>query len=250
MDLEGVLRDCTLGDDAALRVVVVWRSAGTGLRGRGDATDLILGLHAPHVRVGVSLPGAILALNVRLVTQVVLLHPGRDPGPFSPRLPGSVLWADEHLLTLEGGAPRFPVDVVDFASVMRLPENAAWYLDWQSEDLHAPAMGGLCLLVNASHPSVRHAVDGVGEPDSAARAIWSAASFDVHRQLLSAALSDDEFVRAPDTYEEGSVGAFIRRRSRVLFPLDEPSALQALLYESPGEFEVELQARLKVFRGV
>ena len=107
-------------------------------------------LRAP---VGIRVPGASAGGRLDLATQLVLRTPGTSPSPIAPRRPGAILWTQTDRIMLEGGAARFPVSAVDFAAMPRLPDDAAWALEWNPEDLESPVTAALRLLVNAAGPT-------------------------------------------------------------------------------------------------
>ena len=147
VDLDKLREQCRLGQDSAFAVIASWRSPNrTRLGGAGERVDL--GALEGLVQAPVSLvvPGPESGGRLDLTTRLVLRTPGSDPSPISPKRLGAVLWTETQRIALEGGSARFPMTAVDFASLPRVPDDAAWYVEWDQEDLEAPVLGGLRLL--------------------------------------------------------------------------------------------------------
>jgi hypothetical protein len=246
----GIKTDCLLDRTAVIRVAAVWHSPGTSLRGAGDRVDLAVSDPTAEItlKLNMKMDGVLLAGQVKLETHIILLDPGKEQLILSPSRPGSLLWHDEDVIILEGNAARFPVELVDFKELGWLPEKAAWYLDWNSEDLHQMALGGLRLFVNTRHEQVKLAITST-TPDPSAQLISSAIRFDIGRMMIVGALQNDDFVKNSDSYdkEEGSIGLAIKRLLQTVFPNEAFSALCHRCTNEPFKFECELQGKLGLF---
>ncbi len=244
LDTAGVRADCELAPADGLSLVLAWHCPSTSLRGRGDSaaipdtptSETVLDLH---------LAGGLLADRLRLETQLVLAGAGQGASRLAPVRPGSLLWRDERLVLLEGQAARFPMEVIDFDAHAWLPTGAAWYLDWDLDDLRQLVLGGMRLFINAQTERVARAVSAT---DPVATVITEAIQFDVARTLILAVLDNDEFVGHAETYGEESIGAAMRRLLNTLFPFDSLDGLQQQRRRTPGRFECMLQARLHLFQ--
>jgi len=135
VDTAGVFADCMLHEDDHLRLAIVWQSLGTGLRGRGSAIYLDSMQSSQSTVLALSLEGGDLADRIRIDINLVLASAGKSDAGLAPHRPGSLLWHEERTVILEGQASRFPVELIDFTQHMKLPENGAWFLDWDPEDL-------------------------------------------------------------------------------------------------------------------
>jgi hypothetical protein len=150
-------------------------------------------------------------------------------------------------VALEGAASRFPVTALDFAAVPRLPDDGAWALEWNVEDLDAPALAGLRLVVNAGDERLVAALrSGSSDPRSAV--IRSFVMFDVAKTLVHGALRSEPFLANPESFEEGSVGRMLFELLALCWPNIPLKALAARSREDPGRVEAELQAHLQVMR--
>ncbi|MCC6190311.1 MAG: hypothetical protein IT318_14865 [Anaerolineales bacterium] len=247
-DVPGIFEDCALGPDARLRAGLRWYSPGTGLRGTGSHVDLALTDGTLTSLLSAEIEGTQLASSLELAVCLILLQPGLNPGPFTARRPGTLLYLQEprQRLLLEGEGGRFPVELIDF-SIGRtvLPDNAGWVLVWDPEDLHQPVLGSVRLYVNSRHERVKQAVT-LGLPEDFG--ISEAIRYDLARTLILGALQNDEFVNRPEAFAEDTVGAAIHAMLHVYFdgvPLHDLRSNA----EQPSSFEPKLQAALKVFWG-
>ena len=112
IDLEGIRSDCHLAPEDMLRLVILWNSSGTGLRGRGNYIDLKSPFSFP-VTLDLNIEGQLLADRIRIEMCLVLAH-GNSNFALAPQRPGSILWRVEKTMILEGLASRFPTELIDF----------------------------------------------------------------------------------------------------------------------------------------
>jgi hypothetical protein len=246
VDLDAVRSQCRLGPDSAFAVLASWRCPHrTRLGGAGERIDLgdLGGLvRAP---VAMEVPGPESGGRLDLTTRLLLLTPGSDPSPISPRRVGAVLWTDSQRVALEGSAARFPMTAIDFAAVPRVPDGAAWYVDWDHEDLHAPVLGGLRLLLNTAHPRITSAVRTASD-DPAAKIVRSLIECDVAGQLVRAALDSEQFVETPEAFADDSVGQMLADLLEMVWPGIPVTGLRQRARLQPSRLEAELQEALSV----
>lgn len=247
VDVDAIREACGLGADSALALSAQWRSDRTRLAAEGEPVELgTLGgcLRAP---VGLTVPGASAGGRLELQARLLLRSPGRAPSAISPRRPGALLWTDRQQLMLEGGAARFPISAADFASMPRFPASGSWALEWSNEELEAPVLGSLRLLVNSGDASLLEALRS-GSGDVRAGMVRTFVTFDVARSLVHGALGNERFVEAPGAYDEGTVGRMLSELLGACWPGIPMSALQARFVEDPSRLDVELQAHLGLLR--
>jgi hypothetical protein len=239
-----VRRASGLPEDAVLRMGVAWHCTGTTLRGRGTVVTLPT---SGEVRIPLELriQGRDLAGSLRVRSMLVL--GGRlPPAPLRARRPGTLLWEDIHDVVLEGGGARFPMEVISFSqSSWRLPNHAAWALEWDREDLELPLLGALRLYLNADHPAVSAALAKPTDP--ASTTLIAALHHDVARQLVVGALLSDEFVERTEKWPAESVGEVIHKLLSNRFKGDSPQDLRERLRQEPSQFEATLQDHLRAF---
>lgn len=243
VDVPGIFDDCQLDPDAVLRLGVIWSSEGTRLRGIGTGRDLRIGIRAEDHQLSVDVAGTLLRQNLMLTVQLLLVStPTRPPNPFAPAIPGSRLLAHSAELVVEGIGSRFPTEIVDFTAVY-FPSNAAWTLFWDPQDLHQTVAGDMRLYINSRNQTVVRAISENRPEDHGIR---EAIRYDVAQQLIYGAISNSEFIEAPESFDRGSVGAAVRSMMRTYFP-NYPLKLVIQRAQRPAIFNAELQERLRLF---
>lgn len=246
---EEIRSDCLLHSDDSVAAVVVWRSSGNNVRGRGCVVLIGNSRKPREFTLSADIPGHMLAGDVEISTQIVLADRCQREDVLAPKFPGSILWEDNVRVSLEGHASRFPMEVVDFSAVRWAPYNAAWYLAWNSDDLHIPFLRNVMLFINSSNPTVVSSVQaGIPSPEQAA--IKSAVYYDVGRQLLRGALSNEELLESPEEFTEGSTGRALLRMLGVFFPVTRPTALRDMMNTRSEYFDGMLQGTLRLFQPV
>lgn len=245
VDLDMVRTACQLGDDATFALTATWSSSTTRLGGDGAVVEL--GGHPGAVRAALELeiPGAMAGGRLSLLTRLVLRHAGSQSSLISPKRPGATLWVEKSQIALEGGASRFPITAVDFTQTHLYPDGAAWALDWDPDDLEAPVLGGLRLLVNSGHDTLPDLLRS-GSTDPRTHTVRSFVMFDVARALVTEALRNDRFVDNPGAFEEGSVGRMLSDLLATCWPGIPATTLRTRAIDESPRFNAELQARFGV----
>jgi len=138
-----LVAEAGLPNDAPLSVTTSWTSSATGMTERaaratfGSSGEMLIDIVLPAGRIG----GA-LTIVTTLTLAVDLPH--ATPGVASQA--GSVLFADEHSVSLQS-MPMFPVAVTDFAAT-RFDADSSWRLQ-TSTSLDLPFLGDFLLLLNS-----------------------------------------------------------------------------------------------------
>lgn len=239
IDAAGVFEDTGVPSDADLRLMIGWVSRSTSISG-GELGPSI-SMEATRLAVETVVPGREVGGVLELEVAVVLAE-ASAPGEFSASRPGSVLWRDTHKLGLEGDHTRFPVAVVDFRDLAGRDSRSAWWFDWDPRDLSLPVMGGMQLYVNLAHEVVAEAIT-TGTNVDGARFVRDAMKLDIARNMIAAALTNDDF-DLDRTYEEDSIGAALQGLIRLAFPKQTLSSLRFRYGGRPAEVEADLQAFL------
>ncbi|WP_234809593.1 hypothetical protein [Mycolicibacterium tusciae] len=245
VDLDVVREACSLGRDASFAITAAWSSTTTRLGGSGRVVELGTEEGAVRVTLELAIPGAMIGGRLNLGTRLVLRSTGDDASPISPRRPGTILWVETSQVALEGGASRFPITAVDFSQTLHYPDNAAWALDWNPDDLEAPVLGGLRLIVNSCHDVLPDLLRS-GSADSRTHAVRSFVMFDVARALVLGALGNDRFVESPGAFEEDSVGRMLSDLIATCWPGVPVATLRSRSLDESPRFNAELQARFGV----
>jgi len=236
---------CRLNAKAKLAAVVVWRSTGTTLRGRGSVVSLGAVSGPREFSVAANIPGSLLAGDVRISTQIVLVARREVDGALAAAYAGSVLWEDTVQVALEGFSSRFPMEVVDFSTTPWAPYGGGWFLSWNSEELHEPFLRNVRLFLNRGQANVVGAVQAA-HPTPEQKAIRSMIYYDVGRQLLRGALENESFIEDAESFAEGSTGKAVLRLCRTLFPADKPRAIRSTMRSRREYFDSSLQASLRL----
>lgn len=242
-----ILKDCGFSNDVRLRILPMWKSEGTFLKGHGEFVDLYsLGSQDEQsLDLHINVSGIDVSESIDLWVQLILLESRvKKSNPFSAQLPGSILAQSvPHRVIVEGEGPRFPIEIIDFSNTY-YPSNAGWYFHWDSGDLFQSVLGGVRLYINAKHERVVKAVTAEHAEDFDIR---EAIRYDIARLLINGALSNDEFIMNADVFPSGSVGAAVRSMLGVYFPEIDFVQLQSKIAR-PELFEADLQERLQIFQ--
>ena len=203
------LRDrLDLGPQAKAGLVITWRCPSAQSRGASPVVPL-----DPHItNAALTLIDVPLADVVIFQAQIVLHDAGAFPGgPLGARANGSILWATEKRVRIEGDGSRFPVAVADFKTSGNYGESAHWYfeLDVNASNLDHPADSAMRLWLNESSPLTKMILAG-----TEGKEILQLVHADIYRQLLRAALRIDS-TDYTEGHPDGSVGAALATALRV-----------------------------------
>jgi hypothetical protein len=248
IDLAQLRSETGLAIGSRLRLAGGWFCERTRTREVTDYFNLALtarGAEKSQHTLTVTAPGSDMANTLMLETRLVLISRADPSLSIAPRLPGSVLWGDRQAVQLESSQSRFPMEWADFeTSIYR--DSAAWALDWDPHDLECSTLGAVRLLINQKHERVAGLLRQRPATDEALL-LWDALRIDIARQLITGALSNELFLRNPNVFGDGTLGATIRRMIATHFPHDSIGALKALADRSPTQFEAALQASLRAY---
>jgi len=248
LDAAGIREDCELAEGDTLGFGLSWYSPGTTLRERGPVQVLQGWRERYEVGQDLEIPGGLLASQVTVIASLFLATAtGGRRSQVAPSIPGSLLWSDERRTVLEGLGSRFPMELVDFASVPWLPSRAAWFLDWEPEAPENLLLRSVRLMINTANAKVASAVSTQDLLSEEAVAIRSAIYFDVGCTLILGMLRSDEFVDGYRDLPRGTVGAHVAALLAITFPGESVEALRAAARERSAHFAARLQERLGLF---
>jgi hypothetical protein len=246
LDGEGIRREVGLPASTRVVAAITWRVADSLLNGAVRAeTTTTLADGVSVIDLEVRLPGWDLGPALQLETVLLLADQHPDPGAPLAWRRASVLWKDGHKLRLMGDESQFPMAITNFAA-QGLLDGAPWQLR-VGQDLEAPAMGQIQLLVNERFPAVTAAVrDPASTPSGPA--IRSALKVDIGRSMVERALSDDELLERND-WPEGSLGEVLETvvRSRLGEP---PAQLKELRDRDPVAWSGRVASAFALFAEV
>ncbi|MGI8774075.1 MAG: hypothetical protein ACR2KQ_03505 [Actinomycetota bacterium] len=245
IDVAGGLADVGLDGSEPLVAALVWSSPGSRMRGMGDRAVITASTEGHQsVSLRCDIPGQHLADSVELTLLLALEQMPAEAAPLAPSRCGSRLWSDSRSITLAGEAGRFPMQWVDFEQIA-LPQNAAWYLDWDPNDLHRGTGNSLCLYLNSKHDGLRAALEA-GDPDEKAQLLFDILRFDVGRSMLIGALQNDELIEDRERFDEGTLGDTIGRLIDTLFHDHDRETLMQKAKHDRARFDALVQDRLRL----
>lgn len=245
VDLDETRRSCKLEEDTSFALVATWSSNRTRITGDGAVVELGDLRGTVRTALALTVPGSESGGRLTLRTRLVLRYPGEDPSPISPRRIGAILWEEECHIAVEGGAARFPITAADFKDIPQCPDTAAWFLEWDPDDLEVPVLGGMRLLVNSGHESIPDMLR-TGSGDLRAGMFRSFVTFDVARTLIAGALRSDRFVDDPESFEDGTVGRMIFELIALCWPGKPVPTMRSRINEDAALVNAEIQARFGI----
>jgi hypothetical protein len=237
VDLPTVRRDCGLSPTGRLGALLTWHSDRTNMRGGNDLVILTNGVNALRAE----LPGTLLGGTLTVDARVVLARQDAAAQPLAPTRAGTLLWYDTRRVVLEGDAGRWPTNACDFAEA-GIPggRTGLWYLEVTTRDLGSAASQCLLLHLNTAHPDINELLN---RPDNAhAALLHRALRYDTYRQLLTLAVTDDEFDDRA-RYDRGSLGDLLVTVVRTLAPGRTIDQVRSEYTRRPTETDAETMAR-------
>lgn len=242
IDIDALRDQCQLAEDATFAVTSRWHSSKTRITSVEAVAELGNESGRLSANLEMAVPGPVLGGRLSIYTSVVLRTHGTSTSPIAPARPGSILWDLRESTALEGAAARFPVSVVPFVEVAGIADGAGWSLELALNDLNAPVLGSMRLLLNADDAALVEALrTGSTSRDTAALRMF--VHLDVARSLVTRALQCEAFVATPDAWDEDSVGRMLNDLIGQLWPGIPVSKLRLRMLESPAVFESELQSQ-------
>lgn len=240
-DPASVARETGLGPKSRLRLVAGWSSEGTRTREFQFRRDLNVDGEATEVELTIDIDGRLLGPTFSLETAIVLLKGCATSDGTAARIPGSLLFEDSTKIYIEGLGRRFPMEWIAFEEA-GYPRGAAWYLDWDQEEMDRSVLGGMRLYLNASHADLSERLEA---NDATTDAILETMQMDVVRQLISGAVGSADFRQHDGPFEPDTLGDLTMRLIRVYFPGYSAKALAELRVRNPALFESQLQAAFR-----
>lgn len=240
VDVEGIKADCLLPDCSELELGVDLRSSKTGTKLALARENIVPG---QQNYLDVTFGGSELGGTLQLSTRILLMDPGKPENRLTPKLRGTILWQDQFSTRLEGSGSLFPIEMIDFESA-GLPEESAWYLEWDSSNLNAATMGCLRLFVNKNHQTAVSAFTGSSD---SRELILSMAKYDALRTLIDSGLEHPDFDPHAD-YLPGTVGDTIRTALRLPFSAQAVGSIRGLRDQDPSEYMARIQSSIRFLR--
>lgn len=242
VDLDTVRYSCRLTEDACFALTTTWHASATRLADGPEPVELADLAGTVAAELAMIIPPERIGGRLDLTTRLVLRHPGTRPTAISPTIPGTTLWFDRHRVAVEGSAARFPVTASDFTATP-FPDSSGWALEWNSQDLNAPLLGTLRLLVNAAQPNLVAALRS-GSSDPRASGTRAFIAYDVARTMLEGALRNTEFLDNPYSFDDGTVGRAAADLLSACLPGTDARSAATLAAENPARLSTAIQSHL------
>jgi len=239
IDADECFETIGLGNDQAeLKLTVLLEAGQPGIRHSVYSKTLSAGEVLDEFMV-VETPGSYVSENVKLTTVITLNSAHETNEPFIPRLSGSRLWEDRHVIPLEGQGSRFPMRTCSFQTLIRVPDNADWFLEWSPELADHAFAGTVLLYINTDNKEFSNLVTEGDE------AVLNGLRSDITIEMCAGMLANKEFREGHEVYEPGSIGAVCVSWLNMVYPGRSRENLYQILQDRTSEFFASLRAAFK-----
>lgn len=196
----------------------------------------ILDLRGDHrSQALVTLDSSALCERIKLTTSLVLKESVDSAPRWAASSKGSICWQDETVLDLEGAGSRFPMRDVPFSTQYKLPDGAAWHLEWRPNLLHYSFNSAVTLLLNSERKEFLDRIK-VGD-DILVEQVMSSITGEICAHLLGS----EDFVLEDTEYPEGSLGAVARAWLLRSLPGRTVADIKVLYEQSPANVHTALR---------
>ena len=239
IDTEQCLEKIGLSDtEGELKLTVLLEVGQPGIR-RNIFTKILSKAESFDEFLVVEVPGANVSENIKVSTVVTLNKSHNCRKPFVPVYPGSRLWEDKYVIPLEGQGSRFPMRSCSFKTLVRVPDNADWFLEW-SPDLADHAFAGTVLLyINSDNKGFSQRVTDGDD------ALLASLRSDIAIEMCAGILANQDFREGHVTYEPGSIGAVCSSWLNMSYPGRTRENLYQILQDRTSEFFTSLRAAFR-----
>ena len=232
IDKARLLDQCGLGPSTDIRLGFRWRSNKTNLYNSGLGGAVVHGGNRIRASIPSDRTGGVLRIS--LYALVMSVEP-TECSPLAARRPGSILWAEDRQVFLEGAGSRFPLVAVEFPAGEM--QKGMWEFAPTSVDLGASAMGSFNLRLNTAHPSVRKLLDSPNAAES--KVLQTVLKADLHRNLISWALREGPEIRS---YDDDTIGGVLWATFRRYFAETDFEEMSSAMETTPWRVEARIQA--------
>ena len=248
VDLKNIWKSCELTLDDSIALVAEWASDGTSLRATSEKKLYLVG-HQEGCEIELLIPGSELGQSITLSTRLVFF-PGviEKSSKLSPRIPGSILWQDEHKVLLEGEGSRFPMETINFEKLNGVPLNSSWHLSWMPYEPELQLSANARLYLNNNSDEVIKSLTD-SKPSEKKLAIRRLIFWDVGRRLVRGMLENKDFNGRQNGYPLGSLGLAVTTMLELYLPNESIEGLRSLLKSNPDLFETVLQSAFEPLKG-
>lgn len=212
--------------------------------GTGTLPRRLVPLFRADLRPGVPLlvdetvAGDHLSERLYLECSILAGRIGGAGSRLAPALPAAVVWRDTLDVSIEGKAPRFPMEIVSFAERFggRPESGAPWLLHWLPGELHRDFGGAVRLYLNHDRPDF---VDRFIGADPITLQVTLGA---VISQILSSVIIQEDLEDVLGDAEPSSVAGHVKTWLDLAFPSIGIAGIRSLLDAAPGRFHAAILA--------
>lgn len=226
------------GEQAELKVTVLLEAGQPGIRHSIFSKTLTNGEVLDEFLI-VETPGSYVSENVKLTTVITLNSAPQSAEPFIPKFSGSRLWEDKHVIPLEGQGSRFPMRTCSFKTLVRVPDNADWFLEWSPELADHAFAGTVLLYINTDNEKFSSLVTEGDE------AVLASLRSDIAIEMCTGMLANKDFREGLEVYEPGSIGAVCVSWLNMAYHGRSRENLYQILQDRTSEFFSSLRAAFK-----
>lgn len=205
IDSDPFLSELDLDEDAEFELVHTAAISALGIR-----TQLHSVAFRPVADEKVALPfwkqldSYALCEEINFSSVIVLRQDLKSTPPWSPHRQGTVCWADDTRIPLEGLGSRFPMREIPFSKHFKLPENASWHIDWRPGLLHYSFNSAVTLLLNSEQKDFFKRMQENDE------VLVEQVMGAIIVEICGFLIGNEDFVSGDDDYSDGSLGSVAR----------------------------------------
>lgn len=212
--------------------------------GSGTLPRRLVQLFRAELRPGVPLlvdeavAGDQLSDRLFLECSIVARRTGDAGSRLAPALPAAIVWRDTLDVSLEGQAPRFPMEIVSFAERFggRPEAGSPWLLHWLPGELHRDFGGAVRLYLNHDQPNfVDRFVDA--DPLTLQTTLGGVIS-----QIVASVIVQEDLEDVLTDAEPSSVAGHVKTWLDLAFPSLGITGIRGLLEAAPGRFHAAILA--------
>ena len=234
-DPRSIRRSCGL--DAADELRAVLQATGVDARSRLTLASVPLRRKGILPIDGI-VPAGSADVAMKVSVTIQLANPS-NAAPPAPRRQGAIVWEYEEKIQLGELNAQLRVVREDFKG--KGFEAVPWFADIDLTDLDRPFTEAVVIRVNSSHPLGKQIdTNARGAVGSLERNIRIQMYNDIERQMLIAALGEEEVRRRPFVEGAESLGDVLRYRISVSMPRQDPEAVFRRFQNEPLWLEMNM----------
>ena len=234
-NFKDILRQSGLSQNDTLEVVV--QVAGREVRSRYTVTQKAI-RRSGTIQIGGSVPHGHTDELMKMTVTVQLKNPSKASDP-APNKPGAVLWTDEKRLELGQISRQLRVMREEMSDRQR--KKIPWFVEIDMVDSERAFTEAVVVRVNSAHPlGAQIDTNARGTKGTFQRDLRMQMYADIERQLLHAALHDENIRSRPLVEEPESLGDVLRYRIAIARSDRDPESLYRQLLRDPVSVELDM----------